>query len=110
MANGLPRALTIPRLFTDDAGRTHLDTVEIELGERRGVGCFSTTIPARGVQFWGTAGPFDLGLHPAPRRQLMVNLEGSFESHLADGSVIHIMPGSIILVEDTTGEGHMARS
>jgi quercetin dioxygenase-like cupin family protein len=47
--------------------------------------------------------------HPAPGRQLMFCLSGILEVEVSDGEVRRFGPGSVILVEDTTGKGHVSR-
>ena len=46
---------------------------------------------------------------PAPKRQLMLHLAGEVEGETSDGHVRVIEPGSIVLLEDTTGKGHRSR-
>jgi hypothetical protein len=62
------------------------------------------------VQFRTVAPNYFLDFHTAPRRQLVVNLTGSVEIEVGDGSRRTFGPGSILLAEDTTGEGHLSRS
>jgi hypothetical protein len=47
--------------------------------------------------------------HPAPRRQLMFSLAGELEVQVSDGETRRIGPGTILLVEDTVGKGHVTR-
>ena len=49
-------------------------------------------------------------LHPAPRRQLFVMLSGHFEGQASDGALMDLTPGDVVLMEDTTGKGHTART
>jgi hypothetical protein len=44
--------------------------------------------------------------HPAPRRQLVVVLDGEFEIGTTDGDTRTLTPGMIALVEDVEGRGH----
>ncbi len=48
--------------------------------------------------------------HPAPYRFLLVNILGEFQVTAGDGSVRDMVPGSVMLVEDTWGTGHSTRS
>lgn len=48
--------------------------------------------------------------HTAPRRQYVVNLSGIAEFETADGSKRRLVPGDILVAEDLTGHGHIARS
>jgi hypothetical protein len=47
--------------------------------------------------------------HPVPRRQIVVCLAGKLEVQVSDGTVRTFGPGSVVLVEDTEGEGHISR-
>jgi|TARA_B100001013_G_scaffold189790_1_gene114499 hypothetical protein len=49
---------------------------------------------------------YDLDFHNAPRRQLVVNLTGSVDITVGDGTVRRLGPGEILLAEDTSGRGH----
>jgi quercetin dioxygenase-like cupin family protein len=44
--------------------------------------------------------------HPAPRRQLVVVLDGEFEIGTTDGDKRTLAPGMIALVEHVEGRGH----
>ena len=48
--------------------------------------------------------------HPAPRRQYVVSLSGVTEFETADGSKRSLGPGDVLVAEDLTGHGHIARS
>ncbi len=48
-------------------------------------------------------------LHTAPERQLAVSLNGWVEYEVTDGDVRRFNPGEVVLVEDTTGRGHITR-
>jgi hypothetical protein len=48
--------------------------------------------------------------HPAPRRQFVLTLTGAMELAVTDGEVRCFGPGSVFLVEDTTGKGHQTRA
>ena len=48
--------------------------------------------------------------HPAPRRQLLFTLSGKLDVEVSNGEIRVFGHGSIILVEDTTGKGHVSRA
>ena len=48
--------------------------------------------------------------HTAPRRQYVMNLSGIAEFETADGTVRRLNPGDVLIAEDVTGHGHIARS
>jgi len=47
--------------------------------------------------------------HPAPRRQMIFFLSGTVEVEVSDGAIRSFGPGAVILVEDTSGQGHVTR-
>jgi len=102
------------RLYAGPDGESHFEDVEIGLR----LGAFappappvwlSASLPAERVAF-GSASPGWYGdWHPAPRRQFLVYIAGEVEVEASDGEVRRLGPGSILLVEDTTGKGHRSR-
>ncbi len=47
--------------------------------------------------------------HPAPRRQYIVNLDDGVRITASDGESRLIGAGEVLLVEDTTGKGHLSK-
>jgi hypothetical protein len=47
--------------------------------------------------------------HPAPRRQYLVTLSGSWEIEASNGVKRVFKTGDVMLADDTTGEGHTSR-
>ena len=47
--------------------------------------------------------------HPAPRRQYGFVHKGTMEIGLGDGTLHRFKPGDILLLENTTGQGHTTR-
>jgi len=50
-----------------------------------------------------------LDLHPAPRRQYLITLSGSWEIEAGNGVKRVFKAGDVMLADDTTGEGHSSR-
>jgi len=48
--------------------------------------------------------------HPAPRRQFMFCLRGIVEVTAGDGQKRRVLPGQFVLLEDTSGKGHITHS
>jgi len=102
--------MEIVRVFTGADGCSHFEDMTVELDDYGMRGAISRVWPGRGVQFRTVATDYFLDFHPAPRRQLVVNLTGSVEIEVGDGTRRRLGPGSILLAEDTTGQGHISRS
>ncbi len=103
------------RLYTDARGETHIETHEAPLA----IYTSSRVNPpheqsepqemARLVFFHfqpGTEGQW----HTAPRRQYLMLQSGELEITPSAGEVRTLRPGDMLLIEDTTGKGHLTRT
>jgi hypothetical protein len=102
--------MKIHRLYTDAAGESHFQDVEIEYVETTPSGRFSARLPATGIIFREVPPTYDLDWHPAPRRQYIINLDNGVQLTASDGEARTIGAGEVILVEDTTGKGHLSKA
>ena len=102
------------RVYTDENGETHFEDVEVELLPVD----FAPPAPALNLSTFTEAKRFVFGnvptgwfgdWHPAPKRQVFVYLSGKIEATVSDGEVRVFGPGSVTLLEDTTGKGHTSR-
>ncbi|MHA1577591.1 MAG: hypothetical protein ACTSU3_09545 [Candidatus Thorarchaeota archaeon] len=102
------------RIYTDDDGETHFEDVEIELSPVD----FAPPAPALNLSAFTEAKRFCYGnvspgwfgdWHPTPKRQVFVYLSGQIEATVSDGEVRVFGPGSVTLLDDTTGKGHTSR-
>jgi hypothetical protein len=100
--------MKIHNLYTDEAGESHFRDIEIDWAEERRGSKLSKKLPATGVIFRETQAEHTLGWHPAPRRQYIVNLDAGVKLTASDGESRFIAAREIILVEDTTGKGHLS--
>ena len=100
--------MRIHNLYTDAKGESHFRDIEIEWVEERRGSKLSKRLPANGVIFRETQAEHNLDWHPAPRRQYIVNLDAGVKLTASDGESRLIGVGEIILVEDTTGKGHLS--
>ena len=67
-------------------------------------------LPATGIVFRETTADYENSWHRAPRRQYVISLAGGISITASEGETRHIGAGEIVLVEDTTGKGHITRS
>ncbi|MDZ7668949.1 MAG: hypothetical protein U5Q16_05820 [Gammaproteobacteria bacterium] len=102
--------MQILRVYTGDDGQSHFEDLPIEFTERGPLGRISAMFPARGVMFRAVDGDYDLDFHNAPRRQFVINLKGSVDIEIGDGTVRRLGPGDILLAEDVSGQGHKSRA
>lgn len=98
------------RLFTGVDGETHFEDFDIPLTDAGSIGQLSELYPATGIIFRETAPEYDYTWHTAPRRQFIIMLDGAVDVIIGDGTTRRFGTGNILLVEDTTGRGHISRA
>jgi hypothetical protein len=103
-----------PRYYADEHGGSRTEEIPVELTPRDFAPPapplhISPLAPASGIGFVRFPAGWDAGWHPTPRRQFFVFLAGELEGETSDGTRRQYLPGSVALLEDTTGIGHRAR-
>ncbi len=102
--------MKITRVYTGDDGESHFEDLEVPLKDLGRIGKLSELVCATGIVFRETEGEYHLDFHNAPRRQYVINLDGSVELEVGDGTKRLLGLGDILLAEDTTGRGHISRA
>jgi quercetin dioxygenase-like cupin family protein len=108
-------AETIPPLnyvhvYADAAGASHFREEHFNFARGGDHGSFIHALEAKGgatlirlkagaVEDW----------HNAPQAWFLFVLQGASEVTTSDGQVRHFGPGSVVLIDDTTGKGHQTR-
>ena len=103
------------RIYTDSGGDSSFEGRETEL-----IAAFSLppAKPLNTAEFLTPQGPtFFLGAaagwvgekHPAPRRLRLLQCQGEYEVITTAGTSRRFGPGSILLLDDTTGGGHVTK-
>lgn len=102
------------RLYSDENGESHFEDVEVKFKTVD----FAPPAPPLDISEFGSAESCLIlkgsegwygDWHPAPYRQMHFLLSGEIEVETSDGKIRQFGPGSIALVEDTTGKGHRSR-
>jgi len=107
--------VTYRRIYTDAQGESHFDVVTVEQTLARAAPpaapfYVSGDRPASKYRFY-TFPPGWIGeLHPAPARQFLALMSGAVEMETTDGTVGQFAPGDLVLLEDTSGRGHVTRN
>ena len=100
------------RLFTDENGQSRFEDAEIGLASGFAV---PPAEPLFTAPFFPAEGTFWIGApttwrgdaaHPAPRRMIFVTVRGEYRVTASRNEVRHFPTGSVLLIEDTTGDGH----
>jgi hypothetical protein len=104
-----PEPIRVWRVYTGDDAQTHVEAVDVPLEAQPRGSALSRLLAGSGVILRRTPPSLDIDWHPAPRRQFVVTLSGRGEIETSDGTVLPLGPGTIVLVEDTEGIGHLTR-
>ena len=102
--------MRVHNLYVDAKGETHFRDIEIDWVEEGRAGKLSQRLPATGIIFREVQPDYDLDWHPAPRRQYIINLDAGVKITASDGEARIIGAGEVILVEDTSGKGHLSQA
>ena len=106
---------TYVRVYTDAEGETHFEDVHLPREQRESptgtVDAVTAPIAVEGLVFrLVISEASDTEPHNAPRRLFIVQIDGRVEVEVSDGEKRVFGPGSVLLVEDTIGKGHITRS
>lgn len=102
------------RISCDAAGETHFDMVTVALrltnfAPPAAPFAIADFIPATRFAFCAPAAGWYGDWHPTPQRQLFLILRGVWQVTVSDGETRGFGPGSAVLLEDTTGKGHLTQ-
>ena len=102
------------KIFADKEGVSHFMDVEIELEPVE----FAPPAPSVNLSSFNPSTQYAICVfpsgwygdwHPTPKKQTFFFLSGEMEVQVSDGEVRRFSAGSIVLVEDTSGKGHISR-
>jgi quercetin dioxygenase-like cupin family protein len=103
--------LTYVHVYADATGASHFREEHFDFTRGRDNDSFIHVLEAKGgatllrlkagtVEDW----------HNAPRAWFLIVLQGASEVTTSDGQIRHFGPGSVVLLDDTTGKGHQTRA
>ena len=96
-------------MFADDAGETHFAAIVLVDDEDTGSGPSRSLldVPTTTIAITEMLGARPTrDLHPPPRRQLVIVLQGAFEVTTSLGVTQRFETGDCLLVDDVEGKGH----
>jgi len=96
--------MQIVRVFSGDDGESHFEDLTTEQLSQL-VSC----IGEGSINLSSRPCPSFSDFHTAPRRQYVVMMAGVAEFETADGAKRRLLPGDVLVAEDLTGHGHIAR-
>ena len=102
--------MRVIRIYADATGTSHLEELRIALAPDR-LGRISQPMAAGEGAFLRElrAGMFN-DFHCAPRRQLVIVIDGDLSVEAGDGARAVARRGEAYFVEDTSGRGHVTRA
>ena len=103
--------MKLARLYSDASGESHFDEFELPMtllddSPPAKPHYFTAPQPAKTWVSLRCPAEWDGGLHPTPRRQIIVCTAGSVRVTTSLGTARELRPGSAVLLEDTHGKGH----
>jgi quercetin dioxygenase-like cupin family protein len=107
--DGARKPVMINRLFTGPDGLTHAEEIEAKFTPAGELSAYKL-LANSGAELRRAPPGRVADWHVAPRRQYVITLSGHGELEVAGGKKIQVGPGSINLVEDVTGKGHITRT
>ena len=103
--------MKILRLYSDREGETHFEELDIPLKPNgRSSWHHSRRLPGNGLVLGESPLQHEVDWERAPLRQYAVNLDTPVEITASDGETRLVESGDIVLMEDTTGKGHISRA
>jgi quercetin dioxygenase-like cupin family protein len=93
-------------LYTGPDGQAYVKDIQVAARPNGVV----DLLPTSAVEIHRTRPGFSIRWHVEKRRQYVITLSGHGEIDIAGGKKIMLGPGSILLVENTTGKGHETRT
>ena len=107
--------VTYHRIYSDAKGGSHFDTVTVEQSLATGAPpaapfYISGDKPASKYRFYSFQPGWIGDWHPCPTRQFLALMSGAVEMETTDGTVRRLGPGDLVLLEDTSGKGHVTRN
>ncbi len=104
---------TYVRVYSGDDGQSHIEEFEPDFGpfvDTEGAHGEATALEsATGITIRRNPPGYFLDYHCAPRRQYTITIAGELEVGTGDGTVRRLGPGTVLLAEDLTGQGHTTR-
>jgi hypothetical protein len=103
--------LTYVHVYADAAGASHFREEHFDFARGHNNESSIHVLEAKGgaTLLRLKAGAFE-DWHNAPQAWFLIVLQGASEVTTSDGQVRHFGPGSVVLLDDTTGKGHQTRA
>jgi hypothetical protein len=94
----LSAKVKVIHVYADEKGESHLEVLTLAPNAKPIPG---TTVIANAYK------PATVDWHVAPRRLFTINMSGSLEAEVSDGTKYPIGPGDLVFMNDLHGKGHI---
>lgn len=105
--------LVVTHIFTGPDGQSHAEQIEMAMSPAApptaGSIDASAVVGVRELRVLRTSPDYLSDFSPGRNRQYVVMVSGRREIEVADGKKVQLGPGTVLLVEDVTGKGHLTR-
>ena len=98
------KPVLLTRIYTGPDNQSHAEEVEMKFP-----GDVSKLLQVTGAELHRASPGRVSDWHRGPSHRYVITLSGQGEVEVAGGKKISLGPGSIDLIEDTTGKGHITR-
>ena len=101
--------LAYTRVYVDAEGESHFEdgNFEFDASERREALSVHALAGVEGAMLLKLRKGAVEDWHTAPRRQFLIIVQGATKVTVSDGEVRRFTPGTIALMDDTSGKGHI---
>ncbi|WP_225408515.1 cupin domain-containing protein [Stigmatella hybrida] len=97
------------KIVTGPDEESHFEEAEVSFEPMGALAC-SALWPALGAGFRHFPPGFASDFHAVGMRELTILIAGEADYEVSDGEVRRLGPGSVLLMEDTSGKGHRSRN
>ena len=103
--------MRLTRIYASADGQSHAEDVDVKFGVADALGLMqSEALSSGSVNFVRFPPNFLETWHHAHARRFVITLSGKGEIELSDGHKVALEAGHVLLTEDLTGKGHIARA
>lgn len=102
--------MIITKLYTGYNNKSYFMDLDCGHESNQPLGAYSRQYPATGIIFRDFKAGLIFEMHPAPKVQYIVYLEGEVEVETSAGAKRIFKAGDVLLAADTTGLGHITRT
>ena len=103
------KPIFMSHLYTGPDNQDRAEQIELVFAPGKPADSFKL-MPVTGGEIHRTPGGAFEDWHPTAKRQYVITLAGQGEMEVAGGKKVLLRPGTVELIEDRTGKGHVTRT